>query len=53
MLSGELPADILMTLNTEELGSDDRRGDNEKIREHMKRECERSSTAKASTDAFQ
>ncbi|GAX86225.1 hypothetical protein CEUSTIGMA_g13638.t1 [Chlamydomonas eustigma] len=53
VLLGQLPADLLVNLSSEELASDSRRQDNEKIRDYMKKECERGQKATASTDMFQ
>jgi transcription elongation factor S-II len=53
VLVGQLPAELLVNLSSEELASDGRRQDNEKIRDYMKKECERGQQATASTDMFQ
>mmetsp|Transcript_8328 Transcript_8328/g.17810 ORF Transcript_8328/g.17810 Transcript_8328/m.17810 type:complete len:315 (+) Transcript_8328:22-966(+) len=53
VLSGMIPGDVLVGLSPEELASDDRRQQNDKIRDIMKRECERGNTNQASTDMFQ
>ena len=52
VLRGEIPGDILVALSAEELASDDRRQTNDKIRDHMKAECERGQASLASTDMF-
>lgn len=53
VLAGEISGEVLVSLTPDELASDERRGENEKIREAAKRECERGQTATASTDQFQ
>ncbi|KAG1679637.1 hypothetical protein FOA52_006154 [Chlamydomonas sp. UWO 241] len=53
VLHGEIPPEILVNLSSDELGSNERRQDNSKIREHMKNEAVRSNNAQASTDMFQ
>ena len=54
VLAGLIPGDILVGLSAEELASDDRRSENDKIRESMKKECERGQqNSMASTDQFQ
>eukprot|EP00955_Chlamydomonas_euryale_P096490 365014-Chlamydomonas_euryale.AAC.14 len=64
VLAGEIPADVLVNLSADELGSDERRQKNDKvltehgspcmqIREHMKNEAVRGQNQQASTDMFQ
>ena len=50
--SGEIAADVLIDLAPEELGSNERRKANEKIREHAEWEAVRGQQQQASTDAF-
>ena len=52
MASGEIAADVLIDLAPEELGSNERRKANEKIREHAEWEAVRGQQQQASTDAF-
>jgi transcription elongation factor S-II len=41
VLLGEIPPEALLDMSSEELASDAKRADNDKIRAHMKRETER------------
>lgn len=50
VLSGQIDAEILVGLSAEELASDDRRQENDKIRDYKKAECERGLKNVASTD---
>eukprot|EP00240_Pyramimonas_obovata_P016145 CAMPEP_0118933528 /NCGR_PEP_ID=MMETSP1169-20130426/12038_1 /TAXON_ID=36882 /ORGANISM="Pyramimonas obovata, Strain CCMP722" /LENGTH=295 /DNA_ID=CAMNT_0006876299 /DNA_START=64 /DNA_END=948 /DNA_ORIENTATION=- len=52
VLSGDISPYTLLTLSSEELGSDSKREANEAIRQHMMRECERGQTTQSSTDQF-
>lgn len=49
---GLISPSVLLDLSPEELGSDERRGNNEKIREHATNEAVRGQKKEASTDAF-
>ena len=50
VLTGQIDAEILVSLSAEELASDDRRQENDKIRDYKKSECERGLKNLASTD---
>ena len=53
VLSGQIDPPDLVFLSPEELGSEERRLGNQKIREHAMWECERGQKNVASTDQFQ
>lgn len=53
VLRGEVPGTSLVNLTAEQLASDNRRLANDKIRDDMKKECERGQASTASTDMFQ
>ena len=53
VLTGDIDADILVDLSAEELASNERRQQNDKIRDAMKAECVRGQKKMASTDMFQ
>ena len=52
MADGLISSSVLLDLSPEELGSDERRGNNAKIREHATNEAVRGQKKEASTDAF-
>ncbi len=52
VLMGQIPSDILVNLSADELASDERRSGNDKIRDHMAKECVRGQQNMASTDMF-
>jgi transcription elongation factor S-II len=53
VLSEEIPAEVLIGMTSEQMASDARKEEVEKIRDHAKRECERKNTSIATTDQFQ
>eukprot|EP00877_Chromochloris_zofingiensis_P012216 jgi/Chrzof1/7248/Cz02g16130.t1 len=53
VLSGLIPPSRLVVMSAEELASDERKEENEKMREHAKWEAVRSNSQVASTDQFQ
>ena len=52
VLTGQIDAEILVNLSAEELASDDRRQENDKIRVHLTSEAVRGLKNQASTDMF-
>ena len=53
VLEGDISGHVLVTLNSDELASNERRKENKEIRQHALREANPAGVKKATTDAFQ
>ena len=53
VLEGDISGHVLVTLNSDELASNERRKENKEIRQHALREANPAGIKKATTDAFQ